>query len=146
MPSLRVARGRSTAEEFPFSGEVVIGRAEECDIRVFDEAASRRHAAVRKDGDDFAVVDLESLNGTWVNGARVDRHVLRTGDEITVRNLTLVFVADGAGQRPTVIEDTSLKIESRVEPRRARVAGPDDEQVGGRQGEGGQDQRARKIR
>ena len=51
MPTLRVARGRSTAEEFRFTDEAVIGRAEDCDVRVFDEAASRCHAIIRREGE-----------------------------------------------------------------------------------------------
>jgi len=130
MPTLRVARGRSTAEEFRFADEAVIGRAEDCDIRVFDEAASRCHAVVRREGEEFVALDQRSLNGTYVNGQRVDRHVLRTGDEITVRNLTLVFVADGAAERPTVVGEP-LSIESRIEePADARLAGAEEELVG----------------
>jgi len=128
MPTLRVARGRSTREEFRFLDEVVIGRAEDCDVRVFDEAASRRHASVRRDGDAFVAVDLGSLNGLFVNGKRVERHELKTGDEITVRNLTLVFVGDGASDRPTVVSE-KLSIESRLEPKDARVSGTGEEQV-----------------
>ena len=127
MPTLRVVRGRSTAEEFRFSEEVVIGRAEECDIRVFDEAASRRHAIVRKEGEDYVATDQDSLNGLYVNGRRVEKQVLKTGDEISVRNLTLLFVGEGAGDRPTAIVERGLAIESRVEPSEARVQGTEEE-------------------
>jgi transcriptional regulator with AAA-type ATPase domain/pSer/pThr/pTyr-binding forkhead associated (FHA) protein len=130
MPTLRVVRGRSTSEEFHFSDEVVIGRSEECDVRVFDEAASRNHAALRCEENRWYVVDLESLNGTYVNGCRVERRELRTGDEVSVRNLTLVFEAEGAGTRPTVLEDKDLAIESRLEPERAQVSGADEETLG----------------
>ena len=126
MPTLQVARGRTTAEEFSFAGAVTLGRAEECEVRVFDEAASRRHAVVRPDGDGWAVFDQGSLNGTYVNGRRVERHPLKTGDEITVRNLTLVFVADGAAERPTVVSEKELSVESRIEPRRGRISGADE--------------------
>ncbi len=127
MPTLRVARGRSTAEEFRFGEEATIGRAEDCDVRVFDEAASRCHAVVRREGADWVAIDQRSLNGLYVNGKRVERHVLKTGDEITVRNLTLVFVADGAAERPTVVGEP-LRIESSIaEPAGARVAGADED-------------------
>ncbi|MHC4971813.1 MAG: sigma 54-interacting transcriptional regulator [Planctomycetota bacterium] len=129
MPTLRVARGRSTAPEFQFTDTVVIGRADDCDVRVFDEAASRHHAVVRREGDDYVALDQDSLNGLYVNGRRVERHVLRTGDEITVRNLTLVFVAEGATERPTVISER-LTIQSRLEPVDARVGGDDEGLLG----------------
>ncbi len=121
MPTLRVARGRSTRDEFRFDDEITIGRAEDCGVRVFDEAASRRHAVVREVDGRWIVEDLDSLNGLFVNGQRLAKQELRTGDEITIRNLTMVFVADGAEERPTVIEDRSLQIESRLEPRSARI-------------------------
>ncbi len=127
MPSLRVARGRSTSDEFRFDDEITIGRAEECGVRVFDEAASRRHAVVRRDGDEFVAVDLESQNGLFVNGVRVERHVLRTGDEISVRGLTLIFVAEGAAIRPTVVAEEALSIQSRIEPAGARVSGREED-------------------
>jgi transcriptional regulator with AAA-type ATPase domain/pSer/pThr/pTyr-binding forkhead associated (FHA) protein len=130
MPTLRVVRGRTTSEEFRFDEEATIGRAEECEVRVFDEAASRRHAVVRREGDDYVAVDLRSTNGLFVNGRRVERQVLRTGDEIAVRGLTLVFVAEGAADRPTVLEDRGLAISSRVEPSEARVRGADEELLG----------------
>ena len=130
MPTLRVARGRSTAEEFKFTTELVLGRAEESDVRIFDEAASRCHAIVRREGDECVVLDQGSLNGTYVNGVRVDRHVLKTGAEITIRNLTLVFVAEGATDRPTVLSE-KLVIESRIEePAAARVTGGDEDLLG----------------
>jgi two-component system response regulator HydG len=126
MPKLRVARGRSTAEEFHFADEAVIGRAEDCDVRVFDEAASRCHAIVKREGAEYVAIDQRSLNGLYVNGRKVERHVLKTGDEITVRNLTLVFVADGAAERPTVAGEP-LAIESRIaEPGSASVAGGEE--------------------
>jgi DNA-binding NtrC family response regulator/pSer/pThr/pTyr-binding forkhead associated (FHA) protein len=129
MPTLRVARGRSTAPEFQFTDTVVIGRADDCEVRVFDEAASRHHAVVRREGDDYVALDQDSLNGLYVNGRRVERHVLKTGDEVTVRNLTLVFVADGATERPTVISER-LTIQSRLEPVDARVGGDDEGLLG----------------
>jgi len=129
MPTLRVARGRSTAPEFRFADAAVIGRADDCDVRVFDEAASRHHAVVRREDDDYVAVDQNSLNGLYVNGRRVERHVLKTGDEITVRNLTLVFIAEGATERPTVISER-LSIQSRLEPVDARLGGEDEGQVG----------------
>ena len=96
MARLRVAQGRSTADEFEVTGEITIGRAAECDVRVFDEGASRRHAIVRREGDQYFAIDQGSTNGTYVNGRRVERQALKTGDEVSVRNLTLVFMDDGA--------------------------------------------------
>ena len=127
MPTLRVIKGRSTAEEFRFDESVTIGRATDCDVRVFDEAASRHHAVVRREGDAWVAVDNRSVNGLYVNGRRMERRELRTGDEVAVRNLTLLFLDDGATERSTVVSDRSLQIESRMEPREASVPGREEE-------------------
>jgi hypothetical protein len=73
---------------------VVIGRLPECDIVLADTKVSRRHAEVRRDGAGaVAVVDLNSTNGTLVNGAGVRERPLNDGDEITVGATVLRFEA-----------------------------------------------------
>jgi Protein of unknown function (DUF3662)/Inner membrane component of T3SS, cytoplasmic domain len=70
---------------------VVIGRSKDCDIQVADANVSRRHAEVRQEGSAHWVVDLDSTNGTEVNGRRLKRAKLRPGDTITVGSTKLVF-------------------------------------------------------
>jgi hypothetical protein len=72
---------------------IAIGRLPECDVVVNDPNVSRRHAEVRRRGNDFVVVDLGSTNGTKVNGAGVKERRLADGDEIRVGNTTLRFQA-----------------------------------------------------
>ena len=73
------------------SGSVVIGRSRECDLRVVDGNASRRHAEVVQDGAGYVVVDLGSTNGTELNGRRITREQLSDGDRITIGATDLVF-------------------------------------------------------
>lgn len=68
---------------------VVIGRSKECDVSVADGNVSRRHAEVGRSGDGFEVRDLDSTNGTLVNGRRIRREAVGEGDEITVGTSTL---------------------------------------------------------
>jgi hypothetical protein len=70
---------------------VVIGRSRDCDIQVADTNVSRRHAEVRQEGAAYWVVDLDSTNGTEVNGRRLKRAKLKPGDTITVGATELVF-------------------------------------------------------
>ena len=64
---------------------VTIGRLPECDVAVSDPNVSRRHAEVRRHGNEYVVADLGSTNGTKVNGAMVSgERRLVDGDEITV--------------------------------------------------------------
>ena len=76
---------------------VVIGRSKDCDIQVADPNVSRRHAEVRQEGAAHWVVDLDSTNGTEVNGRRLKRAKLRPGDTITVGSTELVFRREPGG-------------------------------------------------
>ena len=60
---------------FPLGERNVLGRASECEIQVLDTELSRQHAEVRRDGDGFVAVDLDSRNGTFVNGEIGRAHV-----------------------------------------------------------------------
>ena len=61
---------------------VRIGREPSCDVLLADLTVSRRHARIGWDGADLVVEDLDSSGGTFVNGERVSRAVLRPGDVI----------------------------------------------------------------
>ncbi len=70
---------------FPVTGEVVIGRSRECQIRFEDPSVSRRHARVFLDYGDAVIEDLGSPNGTLVNRQRVaGPQRLKTGDSIQI--------------------------------------------------------------
>lgn len=70
---------------------IVIGRQADCDIELAHQYVSRRHAEVRRAGNGFVVVDLESANGTLVNGARVTERPLTDGDQIEIGTVILRF-------------------------------------------------------
>jgi hypothetical protein len=70
---------------------VTIGRLPESTIVVGDPNASRRHAELRRIGNDVVLVDLGSTNGTRVNGASIGERVLEDGDEITIGTTSLRF-------------------------------------------------------
>jgi len=78
------------------SGGTRIGRSLTADIRFDDATVSRRHALVVREGDDVRVLDDRSLNGTLVNGRRIDQHTLRDGDEIVVGRHRLLFLVGAA--------------------------------------------------
>jgi predicted component of type VI protein secretion system len=86
--------------EYELDGhEVVIGRAPTCDIVLTDDQiASRRHSVVRYHGDRFAVTDLGSSNGTYVNGTEIHGDVvLADGDRITVGEHEVTFSSAQGG-------------------------------------------------
>ena len=70
---------------------VVIGRSRDCDVQLADANVSRRHAELRQEGSSYWIVDLGSTNGLEVNGKRVKRAKLRTGDTITLGSTEVTF-------------------------------------------------------
>ena len=68
------------------------GRHPDSDIFLDDVTVSRRHAEFRRDAGEFVVVDVGSLNGTYVNREPVDTAVLANGDEVQIGKLRLVFL------------------------------------------------------
>ena len=79
----------------PLNGaNVSIGRASECTIPIRDRYLSRKHAEIIAVGNNWVLKDLGSANGTYLNGARVEKDVrLSSGDRIRLGDTELVFVA-----------------------------------------------------
>jgi hypothetical protein len=69
----------------------VLGRSRDCDIQLSDANVSRRHAELRQEGADYWIVDLGSTNGIQVNGKRVKRAKLSSGDSFTLGSTDVVF-------------------------------------------------------
>lgn len=70
-----------------------IGRSLAADVRFDDPTVSRRHALIVRHADGVRLLDDRSLNGVFVNGARVDGRTLKDGDEIIVGRYRLSFVS-----------------------------------------------------
>ena len=73
-----------------------VGRHPEADIFFDDVTVSRRHAEITRTESAFELVDQRSLNGTYVNGERVDRAVLTNGSEVRVGKFRLNFFVSPA--------------------------------------------------
>src|SRR4029077_2082417 len=73
---------------------LTIGREEGNQLRLNDERVSRFHAKVQQDTGDLILTDLESTNGTRVNGHVVQIRRLRVGDRITLGRSLLLFGSD----------------------------------------------------
>lgn len=91
---LVVQRGPDAGSRFVLDKEIVAaGRHPESDIFLDDVTVSRRHVEFTREGASYAVVDSGSLNGTYVNRDRIDRVVLKDGDEVQIGKFRLVFYA-----------------------------------------------------
>lgn len=75
-------------------GEVTLGREPANVVAVVDPSVSRRHCLLRREDGRFQVQDLESRNGTLVNGQAVKEHWLRHGDEIAIGDSSFVFLTE----------------------------------------------------
>jgi glycine cleavage system H protein len=90
---LIITRGATAGSKYSLSGaKVQIGRHPDSDIFLDDVTVSRRHAEVTLDGRQYVLSDVGSLNGTYVDGERIESEVLREGAQIQVGKFRLVFV------------------------------------------------------
>ncbi|MFY9808309.1 MAG: FHA domain-containing protein [Pseudonocardiaceae bacterium] len=90
---LVVKRGPNAGSRFLLDRSTTSsGRHPESDIFLDDVTVSRRHAEFRREGGEFVVVDVGSLNGTYVNREPVDTAVLANGDEVQIGKFRLVFL------------------------------------------------------
>ncbi|GAB4274017.1 MAG: hypothetical protein Kow0056_01750 [Coriobacteriia bacterium] len=96
-PSLVVQNGPEVGERFVLDGErFTMGRDPGCDIFLNDVTVSRKHAVIETAGGEVTIRDQGSLNGTYVNGVRVDEAALKQGDVLQVGRFQMVFLA-GSG-------------------------------------------------
>src|SRR5699024_5167595 len=94
---LIVLSGPNTGARFLLDdAEVPTGRGPDRDIFLDDVTVSRKHAVFSRDGHGFAVRDVGSLNGTYVNKERIDQATLRTGDEVQIGKFRLVYYASSS--------------------------------------------------
>jgi pSer/pThr/pTyr-binding forkhead associated (FHA) protein len=90
---LVVKRGPNAGSRFLLDQPVTsAGRHPDSDIFLDDVTVSRRHAEFRVENNEFQVVDVGSLNGTYVNREPVDSAVLANGDEVQIGKFRLVFL------------------------------------------------------
>lgn len=74
---------------------LVIGRGNDCEIRINDHSVSRRHARIQPGTDGYYAVDLQSTNGTFVNDVPASMYKLKDGDYLRVGNCIYRFLTGG---------------------------------------------------
>ncbi|MET0839424.1 MAG: FHA domain-containing protein [Marmoricola sp.] len=94
---LVVQRGPGAGSRYLLDSDLsTVGRHPESDIFLDDITVSRRHVEFRRADESFRVHDVGSLNGTYLNGDRVDDAELQNGDEVRIGKFRLVFFASDA--------------------------------------------------
>ncbi len=89
-----------------------LGRSKNNEITLRDTSVSRRHAEIHRDkGDEFTLIDLNSLNGVFVNSEKIGRYKLKEGDIIEIGDVNLRFTlmpTDYQIEESTVMQDTKV--------------------------------------
>lgn len=105
MASLFIMSGDQAGTYFQLANRpLAAGRDPARDIQIKDPKVSRKHFQIRKQADDFELVEFKSLNGVHVNGARISGEVLlKDGDEIIVGDTKLVFYTTDDPERTNAL-------------------------------------------
>lgn len=89
-----------------------LGRSKNNEITLRDSSVSRRHAEINRDkGDEFTLIDLNSLNGVFVNNEKIGRYKLKEGDIVDIGDISLRFTlmpTDYQSEESTEIQDTKV--------------------------------------
>jgi len=131
LAKLEIVEGPGQGEEFEVEQAAILGRLDTNDVPLKDGKASREHAKVYKQGTLFSIVDLNSSNGTFVNGRQITKQKLESGDEITIGKVTLRFTdpeADAA-QQAALAGRKSLDDDFGKKPQGGSAAGGGDEKI-----------------
>ncbi|WP_158016830.1 FHA domain-containing protein [Mycobacterium basiliense] len=102
---MKILRPGRAAGELP-AGAVRIGRADDNDIVIPEVLASRHHATLIPTPQGTQIRDNRSINGTFVNGARVESALLHDGDVVTIGNIDLVFANGALARREESLLET----------------------------------------
>jgi hypothetical protein len=94
--ALRVTSGPAAGRTLPLrlGDALTIGRAPTNDLAMADASVSSEHCRIKSEDGAFVVYDVQSTNGTLVNGQEIQRHALRPGDVITLGKVNIKFVRE----------------------------------------------------
>ena len=123
MATLQITHGPEAGRNYTLTEQrIVLGRHPDCDIVLDSGSVSRQHARLEKDGGGYAIEDLQSRNGTFVNDEAVSgRRILVSGDRLRICDLIFRYqTADGVQRQPfapapdessmaIVVDDEDLK-------------------------------------
>jgi hypothetical protein len=91
-PWLEQLRGPGAPREYALGpGETIVGRSNQATFHIDSALLSRKHFAVKKNGPEHRLVDLDSANGVYVNGVKAHSAVLYDGDTVQAGDVVLVF-------------------------------------------------------
>ncbi len=113
---LFVLGGRDVGRSFAIEEAAVLGRGEECDVKLRDRSVSRAHARVFREEGRWILEDLGSRNGIRLRGERVERAPLADHDEILLGELPLRFRLEDSSLAAEELEAAPAEIVLAEEP------------------------------
>jgi pSer/pThr/pTyr-binding forkhead associated (FHA) protein len=81
------------------SSVTIMGRRKDCDLRIPLDAVSRKHCRIFTEKDTLKIRDLNSRNGTIINGQTIEETLVKPGDRLTIGPLTFVMQVNGKPDR-----------------------------------------------
>ncbi len=119
--TLVIVKGPSAGQRYDLGTEATIGRSTFCDVHIDSGSVSREHCRIRLHEDGFWIEDLNSLNGTFVNGSQIHKPVLLGHkDRIQVYDVALLFVTSDTQDAPLGGMDDQAATAIPVKPTKAR--------------------------
>ncbi|OGV89542.1 hypothetical protein A2Z41_02750, partial [Microgenomates group bacterium RBG_19FT_COMBO_39_10] len=110
MPKLILKFKEAVLKEYALEDEMVtIGRVDDNTIKVDNMAVSSHHAKLIRENGDYVLIDLNSLNGTFVNGQKISKWILKNNDFITIGKHTLVYIDERAPQKSPLSGTSELR-------------------------------------
>ena len=98
---------------------LIVGRSDTCDLVISDESVSSRHCEIKTENNVHTIIDLNSTNGTFVNGERVRTKVLTDGDQVNLGLVSFEFKQGKLHRRKeTSTKQPSNKVESSTKPKK----------------------------
>ncbi len=117
--------GQLVREEKLNQGVIKIGKVPSAHLRIDDEKVSRMHAIIEVLGTEVSVIDLGSTGGTFVNGQKINKAKLQSGDTITVGDSRIELAINEMSAVPTVVVAPTLQMPAPMAPAPVlRVAPP----------------------
>lgn len=90
MWSLRILSGGQAGESFTLkSGKNLLGRGSKCDVRITGAGVSKEHCEIHVYPDKVMLVDLNSSNGSYINGVKTQNGLIRLGDKISLHDIIM---------------------------------------------------------
>ena len=110
MPKLILKFKEAVLKEYALEDEMVtIGRVDDNTIKVDNMAVSSHHAKLIRENGDYVLIDLNSLNGTFVNGQKISKWILKNNDFITIGKHTLLYIDERVPKKSPLSGTSELR-------------------------------------